>query len=238
VDEQMPAIADVAVQVLAEGVPVLFLDTCSILDVIRAPVRGLMDCVEAATELHAMANASPQRCRLVVGSFVPKEWAAHDNDVFAELTKHLGKMQDQASHFHSLSGHLGLSLGFGMPQYVTSGIAAALHDLSRKLLNTSLTIDSHHDTKSRAFDRVAVTKRRPCRKGGELKDCTIFEECLEVCRLLQAGGFAKKMVFCTSNTDDYCAPGVTPHADVAKDCAAVGLLFTTNLSWARSELIT
>jgi hypothetical protein len=127
---------------------------------------------------------------------------------------------------------------FGQPQYRTSGLAARLHDLSRQLVQAAVVLDRHPDTVARAYDRVAVTRRRPCRKGGELKDCTIFEECLEVCRLLRASGFGKKIVFCSSNIDDYCAPGLIPHPDVAGDCAAVGLVFTTNLPWAVTELKT
>jgi hypothetical protein len=183
-----------------------------------------------------LAAAAPPQCSLVVGSFVPTEWAAHDQDVLAELNKHLDRMQDQASHFLGLCGYLGLPLAFGPPQYAASGIAASLHDLSKRLLKATVVLDRHHDTMTRAYDRVAVTKRRPCRKGGELKDCTIFEEYLEVCRQLQIGRFARKMVFCTSNTDDYCAPGVTPHVEVAADCGAVRLIFTTTLPWALSEL--
>lgn len=234
----MPSLADAAAQVLAAGVPVLFLDTCSILDVIRAPARGLVGCVEAATELLGMATASPARCSLVVGSFVPTEWNDHQQEVLDSLQSHFDRMQSQAEHFHGLCGHLTVPITFGVPRYVTSGLALRLHDLSRQVLQASLILDRHPDTMTRAYDRVAVTRRRPCRKGGELKDCTIFEECLEVCRQLQGGGFTRKMVFCTSNTEDYCAPGVTPHADVAADCAGVGLVFTTTLSWAVNELKT
>ena len=232
----MPSVADAVAVVLAADVPVLFLDTCSILDVIRAPARSLIGCVEAATELYAMATAAPPRCILIAGSFVPTEWLDHDQGVLADLIKHLDRMQDNASLFHSLCGHLGLPLGFGVPQYAASGIAARLHDLSRSLRDTALVLDRHPDAIQRAYNRVAVTKRRPCRKGGELKDCTIFEEYLEACRLLGGGGFTRRMVFCTSNTEDYCAPGVIPHADVATDCGAVGLIFTTTLPWALMEL--
>jgi hypothetical protein len=35
----MPAITDAAAQLHAAGLPVLILDTCSIVDVIRAPIR-------------------------------------------------------------------------------------------------------------------------------------------------------------------------------------------------------
>jgi hypothetical protein len=234
----MATIADAAAQVLAAGVPVLFLDTCSILDVIRAPARGLANCAEAATELLGMATSVPPSCRLLVGSFVPTEWNDHQQEVLDLLNGHLDRMQSQAAHFHGLCGHLGLAIPFGPPQYVTSGLSTRLHDLSRQILQASLVLDRHNDTMERAYNRVAVTRRRPCRKGGELKDCTIFEECLEVCRQLQSGGFARKMVFCTSNTEDYCAPGVTPHTDVATDCAAVGLVFTASLPWAVNELRT
>jgi hypothetical protein len=234
----MPSITDAANHVLAAGVPVLFLDTCSILDVIRAPARNLANCVEAATELLALATVSPAQCSLIVGSFVPTEWSDHEQEVLDLLNGHLQRMEDQARHFHGLCTHLGIPLAFGQPQYGASGLVPRLHDLSRQILRASIALDSHDDTMSRAYNRVAITRRRPCRRGGELKDCTIFEECLEVCRQLHGGGFTRKMVFCSSNTDDYCAPGVTPHPDVANDCGAVGLVFTTSLPWAVHELKT
>ena len=83
----MPTIAAVANQVLTAGVPVLFLDTCSILDVIRAPARNLVGCVEAATELIGMCQKTPIGCSLVVGSFVPIEWSNHNQHVLGELDK-------------------------------------------------------------------------------------------------------------------------------------------------------
>ncbi|MCI0704445.1 MAG: hypothetical protein L0241_25605 [Planctomycetia bacterium] len=182
-----------------------------------------------------MTTATPQ-CSLVVGSFVPVEWGTHDKDVLDSLTKHLNRLDQQADHFHGLCGHLGIGLTFGRPQYGASGLAVRLHDLSRQLLHAAVVLDRHPDTMTRAYDRVTISKRRPCRKGGELKDCTIFEECLEVCRQLQAISFTRKLIFCSSNTDDYCAPGVVPHADIDADCAAVGLRFVTNLPWAVSEV--
>ncbi len=233
----MPSIADTATRLAAAGVPVLFLDTCSILDVIRAPVRGLAGCIEAASELLAMATAAAPLCNLVVGSFVPTEWDDHDESVLNTLITHLDRMDEQANHFHSLCGHLGIALVFGRAQYAASGLAKCAHDLSRQLLHAAVALDAHHETMTRAYARV-VTKRRPCRKGSELKDCTIFEECLELCRLLQKASFPQKLVFCSSNTEDYCEPKVIPHPDVDTDCAAVGLRFTTTLPWAVSELKT
>jgi hypothetical protein len=236
----MPAISDAVAQLTAAGTPVLFLDTCSILDVIRAPLpeRKLGGCAEAALELLAMATETPPRCRVVVGSFVPAEWHNNSPAVCAELEKRLKRMDEEAELFHRVCGHLTLSVGFGRAQYQVSGLPSQLLDVSSRLLGAALVLEPHPDTNSRAFGRVAISQRRPSHKGGELKDCTIFEECLKVCRQLQSTAFSRKLVFCSSNIDDYCAPGVVPHADIAADCAAVGLRFTTTLPWAVSELKT
>jgi len=49
----MPTLADAVTQIQAAGLPVLFADTCSLVDPIRTPLRPaeLKDCIEAAQEL-------------------------------------------------------------------------------------------------------------------------------------------------------------------------------------------
>ena len=81
-------------------------------------------------------------------------------------------------------------------------------------------------------------KPPPSQKGGEIKDSTILEECLEVCRLLQAAGFPRKRLFCTSKTDDYCDATKSLHPALAAEFGPVGLGFATNLPWAVHELKT
>ncbi|MBX9627000.1 MAG: hypothetical protein K2X82_24575 [Gemmataceae bacterium] len=230
----MPDIGDAADQAANAGLPVLLLDTCCILDVIRAPERGgkLAGCVEAASTL----TATPTPYTLVVGSFVPTEWDDNVQGVADSLIRHLEKMEEQAEHFHGLCRHLGIGLNFGRPLYTASTLADRLRELSRRLIDTAVLLDPHPDAEARAFNRVARTRRRPSRKGGELKDGTIFEEYLEFSRRLRGMGYLRKLVFCSSNTDDYCDPGVIPHPDVAADCAAVGLAFTTTLPRAVAVL--
>ena len=72
----MPSITDAVAQIQAAGLPVLFADTCSLVDAIRAPLRPdeLSGCVQAALELVELLALSPFRCILVVASFVPGEW--------------------------------------------------------------------------------------------------------------------------------------------------------------------
>src|SRR4051794_34419469 len=102
----MPSIADTSAQLLAAGLPVLFVDTCSLVDVIRAPIRHdkLRGCVESAAELLQLATSASPRCVLVVASFVPGEWLDHAGPTADDLKKHLARLDDQAACFHDACG--------------------------------------------------------------------------------------------------------------------------------------
>jgi len=216
--------------------PVLFADTCSLVDVIRAPMRPnkLKGCVLGATELRQLVSVAPIRCRLVAPSFVPGEWLDHAASERTNLRNHLAELDEYAADFHSTCSHVGIAPPFGKPAYSIVGLPDRLFDLSKLLLDNAIHLEPQDDTNMRAFGR-AIKCTPPSKKGGEVKDCTIVEECLEVCRLLGAAGFTRRLVFCTSNTADYCE-GKNLHPAIAVDFAAVGLTFTTNLPWAVHEL--
>jgi hypothetical protein len=172
-----------------------------------------------------------------VSSVVPAEWHANAVGVTDEVKRHLTKIQDQSTHFHNACQSLGFSPGFGRAAYHSPGLAEKLRDLSQQILNISIPLDADSESRVRAFNRI-MTSTPPAKKGAEVKDCTILEEYLELCRVARAAGFAKKLVFCTSNTRDYCLPGGAPHHNLAADYGAVGLVFTTNLTHATHEIKT
>lgn len=231
----MPSMDDVCARILAVGAPVLFLDTCSILDVIRAPFRDLRGCAEGASALLGLFTQSPPKCTLVVASLIPDEWGNHEAQTTEDLKKHLERMEEQASHFHDLGHLFSFPLSFGRPAYRASPLVNELRGLSKKLLDCAIRLDPDDGSKMKAFARV-VANIPPSRKGGELKDCTILEECLEVCRRLQLVGFGPKRVFCTSNTNDYCETVAGLRPNLAVEFNAVGLRFTTRLPWAVHEV--
>ena len=234
----MPSIADVVDHVQRAGLPVLFLDTCVLLDVIRAPLRPsqLPGCVEAAQELLQFAVLPPVRCTMVVGSFVRREWLAHAGSAADELRVQLAQMDAEAQNVHQFCGLMGITPPFPRPEYRLLSLADRLHDLSRRLLDAASHLDPDHDCIIRAHGR-ASNDLAPSLKGGEIKDATIAEECLEVSRRLYVTGYAPKRVFCTSNINDYCERGSSRlHPSLAVDFAAASLIFAANLPWAVNEI--
>lgn len=234
----MPSIAAVEAQLRADDRPALFLDTCILLDIIRATYRCLgNDYVQRAIELRTLLTSDPPQCGLIVASMVPTEWSENASKVRDEVRSHLTKIQDQAVHLHDACAALGITVTFQRPFYAGIGLAESLYDLSKALLDGSIHLDRDADCGSLAIGRV-VDKKPPSKQGGEVKDCVIVEECLALSRLLQENGFARKRVFCTSNKHDYGGPDGRLHPSLAADFAAVGMTFTANLPWAVNEIQT
>jgi hypothetical protein len=233
----MASIAGAVTDILASSLPVLFVDTCVLVDVIRAPMRprALKGCVRSAVQLADHLTADPGRCRLAVASFVPGEWREHAARERDRLRDHLTELDEYGADFHLACADLNLAPAFGKPDYSSVGLPDRLFGLSELLMNHAIHLDAQDETNMRAFGR-AIKCTPPSKKGGEAKDCTIVEECLETCRRLQSAGFSRSLVYCTSNTQDYCE-GRILHPALGADFSAVDLAFTTNLPWEFAELM-
>ena len=98
----MPSIADGVAQIVAAGLPVLFIDTCVLLDVIRTPLRPveLPGCIDAALELLQLVVTPPVRSLTVVASFVPDEWHKHAEAEAGRLRTHLARTDADAGRLH------------------------------------------------------------------------------------------------------------------------------------------
>ena len=201
----MPTITAVADHIIAQDLPALFVDTCILLDVIRSIKRKSANCAAQAQGLHNAATVAPRRCIVVVSHLVQHEWGVHEKELLDEATRHLIDLQEHSGHFHDACGVFGIAPGFGRSNYAAHNMAVRLHDLSHQLINCGIVIDPDNECSGRAIARV-IHNVPPSKKGGEAKDCTILEEYLAVARRLHDAGFQKKRVFCTSNTNDYCAP--------------------------------
>ena len=179
-----------------------------LLDIIRSTYRCLPNYAARASELWRLAIKSPPACLVVVSSIIPHEWNDNVQIVTNEIVRHFDEDGRAFVAFPRCLPRTGHCDTFGRSSYAQLGLAEALRDLSMRILDRSRSSRRRRWKSVQGRDRV-IRKIPPSQHSREVKDSAIIEEYLAVCQQLQAAGFARKRVFCTSNTADYCDAGST-----------------------------
>jgi hypothetical protein len=200
----MPTIPVAVATIQARPAPVVFLDTCALLDVVRAPSRGAASTVEAATELLTGGTKKPPTVYLAIGCPTPTEWNDHVEEAVADATAAVSCVDAVAQAW----GFLGVA---GLPVLPMHALPLPdrLKALSQDLLDAAILLDKDTDALSRAIDRV-IHSQLPARKGGKgAKDSVILEHAIGLTDALRNAGFVPICIFVSSNTHDFAASGTT-----------------------------
>ncbi|MEI7685748.1 MAG: PIN domain-containing protein [Planctomycetota bacterium] len=206
----MPDVAQAVAQIKLSVAPVVFLDTCVLLDVVRAPLRNAPENVEAATELLRSATCNPPKVHLVIACPTPTEWNEHIDEAFQDCEKAVKSVDAvSASCFF-----VGLPALAPMPAELFT-LPEHLKTLSKNLLDQSILLDKDANALSRGIDRV-INGRKPARRGGQgAKDAVILEHAVSLVDELLVGGFAGLRAFVSSNTGDFAKPNtITIHPEI------------------------
>jgi hypothetical protein len=200
----MPAIPAAVAAILGSPAPVLFLDTCVLLDVVRAPHRDSVEEIEAATELLVSVQRNPPGIHLVVACPTPTEHK--DNLLDAQVDCEVAvRCVDSVALAWGFLGVPGLPL---LAQQVTQ-LSDRLTSLSQDLLAAVMELDKDDFALRRAADRV-IRAELPARKGGKgAKDAIIMEHAVELAIALRAAGFNGLCLFASSNTTDFASGKTT-----------------------------
>jgi hypothetical protein len=227
-------IEEAATAVAAVPSPVLLFDTCALLDIIRAPLRGENHLIESAAILTRAATGTPAGIHVVITSTVEDEWTEHATIVTQEVDRELRRIRATSESFRAAARFAGLrrppllAAAYDLVPQRLFSVASLLHDSAVILERDLYCLD-------KAFARHAA-KLPPARKGEQIKDCMIIEHFLSFCSRLRSIGCQAKCLFVSSNTSDYCEAKAKLHANLDSEFRAANLLFVTNLSWARHEL--
>jgi hypothetical protein len=209
--------------------PILFLDTCTLLDIVRAPQRDLTAEVRAGVKLRALVATGT--VRLFVQDIVPGEWA--DNLPAARRDGEAGVRAFIATW--QIAADLGQPAPL-LPVLQPGNLIDELEQLSRDLLMAAQTLDRDHAGMSWAIDRVAA-KQKPSSAKGTVKDCHILGHALRLSTLLAAAGYPNSRVLVSSNQSDFAAPFATAfHPDIAPHATAAGLRYAASLEAAVADL--
>jgi len=225
----MTLIADIVATVAATPAPVLFLDSCILLDIVRATIRNKPGEVKFARLFLTAVLKAPKTIHFLIASPVQTEWKTHIVERENECTMAINAC-DAVSE---ICGHLGLPAVPVLP--------ADVLDMTKKLREMSaacLTIDHNAAALGRAVDRIVACThpvKQPHSKGA--KDAVILEHAVETTAQLRASGFNGICVFVRSNTADFADPGSTNlHAQLVSAFNPVNLQYAVSLTHAESIL--
>lgn len=229
----MTLIANIVNNIAAHAAPVLFLDTCTLLDVVRAPLRNKPDEVRCAMIYLASAHKAPPTIHLLVGSPVQTEWNTH----ILERENECGTAILACNVVSAVCGHVALPAVPGLPAGVLT-MPAVLRQLSADLLAACTLIENDGNTLIRVVDRIN-NYRRPVKHphGQGAKDAVNLEHAIETTTHLRNVAFGGLCIFVSSNTKDFAAPGSTNlHADLTGVCNPINLQYAVSLAQAENIL--
>ena len=218
------------------NLPVLCVDTCTLLDVVRDITRETVTTgdVNAGFALLSLAEAGSGLIVLMAEQ-VTLEIASNVATVEQEAQAALQKFLAQAQRIHDVAMAFGAQ-GHIQVHHLDGHVSRAKPVLDR-WMQVACVVPHNEGVASRAFRRVNEP-RTPARRGKEsMKDCVIVESYVEAASQLRAAGLTAPIVFASSNTKEYFAPS-TRHlqADIAGDLAAVGIEYAPNFGAAKHSL--
>lgn len=230
------SLSDAVDKVMYGASPVLFADTCVLLDLVRLPFRvkqttRVKDCLSSATSILDYVRSG--NLFLVAPPPVYEEWNRNSEQVRDEAERHFSKLDEHLKVAQTIASHMGQSL----PPIVTSslGLPLKLYDLSKNLLELAVKLEDE--------DKLApnILKRQtsfipPARKGENPNDCKLYEHTLWVIKKLREHSFNYPIVFITSNTRDFCENNAIPKEPIKGELCDLNAKLITEWNWALHEL--
>lgn len=189
-------------RVLHALAPVLMLDSCSLLDIIREPMRK--DCrvgnVKASMAL-LQAAETPSKLTVLIADQVSLELRDNLPQVLSSASEAMASYIKQAAHIDRVATEFGAA-GSMDTAHLQDHIQRAKSVFDR-WIKVAINVQSSPQVPSKAMHRVRHAIA-PARRGKEnSKDCFVTESYLEAAAQLNAAGFSGLMVFGSSNINEY-----------------------------------
>lgn len=248
------SIAEAGHRVLAQPAPILFLDTCALLDVLRVasdrkdtPHRRI---IPAAEEALAKTSTDPRQIWLLGAERFDVEWGDNVRGVLDNVTAHISRVDRSLAKLHAAArvvssiqaevrgGDLSFVTAVRAPQVGPFELPKRLNEICERFLRMLIRLLPDAEI-LRAAELRSIRGLKPAAIGKrEHADCLIIETCLALCKALRSHGFQERCVFVSSNKADFYGEGtpLRPHEDLAAECSALDLHFALAFDHALSIL--
>lgn len=215
--------------------PVLFWDTCSLLEVLRFPYRG-GNLVSYQTLNRINGLIQNDNIYSLASSLTITEWNDHEDNVKGDTQESLIK----TGNYHDTCIQIINEI------FTTTHSSESLHDkqlvqsleaLADSILSKTIYLQTN-EVANDALERVR-DKRPPASKKQEFKDCTVWETILRLSRAIHSIETVNRQVFYTVNTDDFIDKSREPkifHGVLLTEASLSNLVCCSNLTEVNAVL--
>lgn len=198
------SISDILKMVIDNPKPIIFIDTCALLDIVRAPIREDIPAENISTSIDLYNS---KNIWLIASEIVTTEWNENVVEVERTTLNTIKNLHKNLLIFKNSVKNSPTPSKWNYNYEITSfDIEKVLKQVSSKLKGKLNTIKIDADCTHKAGMRV-IKGLAPSNKGkSEFKDCAIIEHYLELALRLKANSFKNKLIFVTSNKNDYGTP--------------------------------
>lgn len=220
--------------ILAIDIPILLIDTCSILDIMRDPTRDASRTHDrqAAIDLVIAAEAGKLAC--LMAEQVATEFAEHDQLVQDEAAQKIKKVREQIDRVNQIAAVFGASATVNL-NHLDDHVARARAVVGRWLTQLQMVVPSRH-VPAMAFARMNAGIAPATRGKESSKDCLVYETVLEKVSSLRLAGGVAPIVFLSSNTKEYLTPGGTLKPEIVLEFGNLNIDYAPNMSAAKHAL--
>lgn len=217
------------------GLPVLCIDTCSILDIMRDPTRDTASPHEAEAALHLLGCVdSPPKLVALVCEQVRIELGEHIDRIEKEANHALQKLSARIAQVDAVAAEFG-AIGTALSDH-WQGHAFRARQRTERLIAASELVSGDAATADRALARVNKALA-PARRGKEsMKDCVVLETYLDAVAQLRSAGLMSRVVLLSSNTKDYTDESRHLRPELVSELAALNMEYAPNFGAARHLL--
>ena len=219
-------IDDAASLLSTQTTPAVFLDTCVMLDIFRVVDRA-NDFMPFKTYLLFAEKVKKGDVVVIYNETVENEFAYNSRRVVNELISRIQNLNRSWNAFRSMKDKKAVG------HRVTLSDAKILQVAERTLrtIRKDAIIIKDYDVALWSSYYALLNHIAPAERDSQFKDAYIFKTCLDVAR--KSG---RQIIFCSSNTKDYCDDKKRVHPDISSQANANNVIVTLSLGEAYGRL--
>jgi hypothetical protein len=222
------------ITIAASGVPVLCIDTCSLIDIMRDPTRHDMRPHERKAAVGLLNRLENGEFTCLVAEQVRLEFSDNDIAIQDEAANAIRKLRERVDRVNEIHGTFLPPVALNLSHL--DSLVAPSRKIVQRWLDASVMVPDTDAAAIRALARVNLNMA-PARKGKDsMKDCVVLETCLGAMDGLRKAALPATAVFLSANIREYLTETKVLKAELQLEFAARNMSYASNMAQAKAAL--